>query len=173
MRRADVRGVGEYPPSSELAAIRGARADATTKSAASGCRVSMAKAKAKQPAKQASAAGGVPKKSHKKKPSSELIAPKPKPKRSEGNSAPAHVERTLAQGLGSQPPGHALGRPGRRPAWPSLPFRAFWAWFQGPVLRNQAATATTSATSCDRSCSGRRGSSTEARRKLARAGHRA
>ena len=43
--------------------------------------------KAKQPAKQASAESGVPKKSHKKKPTAELIAPKPKPARSEGNSA--------------------------------------------------------------------------------------
>ena len=98
--------------------------------------MSMAKAKAKQPAKQASAAGGVPKKSHKKKPSSELIAPKPKPKRSEGNSAAAHVESTLAQGLGSQPPEHALGRPRLRPAWPSRPFGAVCAWFHGPVFRN-------------------------------------
>ena len=95
--------------------------------------MSMAKAKAKQPAKQASAAGGVPKKSHKKKPSSELIAPKPKPKRSEGNSAAAHVERTLAQGFGSQPPEHTLGHQRRRPAWPSRPLRAFWAWFHGRV----------------------------------------
>ena len=150
------------PLSSELAAL-GARADATTKSAASGYRVSMAKAKAKQPAKQASAAGGVPKKSHKKKPSSELIAPKPKPKRSEGNSAAAHVESTLAQILDSQPSEHALGHPRRRPAWPNRPFEAFWVWFHGHVFRNQAATATTSATSCDRSCSGRRGSSTAAR----------
>ena len=146
----------------------GARADATTKSAASGYWVSMAKAKAKQPAKQASAAGGVPKKSHKKKPSSELIAPKPKPKRSEGNSAAAHVESTLAQILDSQPSEHALGHPRRRPAWPNRPFEAFWVWFHGHVFRNQAATATTSATSCDRSCSGRRGSSTEARRKRER-----
>jgi hypothetical protein len=45
-------------------------------------------AKGKLPAKQASVSvvGGVPKKSHKKKPSAEL-APKPKPVRSEGNSA--------------------------------------------------------------------------------------
>ena len=45
-------------------------------------------AKAKQPAKTASAEGGAPKKSHKKKPSAELVAPKPKPVRAEGNSAP-------------------------------------------------------------------------------------
>ena len=100
--------------------------------------MSMAKAKAKQPAKQASAADGVPKKSHKKKPSSELIAPKPKPKRSEGNSAAAHVESTLAQRLGSQPPEHASGRPGLRPAWPSRSFRVFWAWFHWHV-RNPGA----------------------------------
>ena len=143
-----------------LPALLGARADATTNSAASGYWVSMAKAKAKQPAKQASAAGGVPKKSHKKKPSSELIAPKPKPKRSEGNSAAAHVESALAQILDSQPSEHALGHPRRRLAWPNRPFGAFWVWFHGHVFRNQAATATTSATSCDRSCSGRRGSST-------------
>ena len=43
--------------------------------------------KAKQPAKQASAESGVPKKSHKKKPTAERIAPKPKPAHSEGNSA--------------------------------------------------------------------------------------
>lgn len=42
--------------------------------------------KAKQPAKQASAESGV-KKSHKKKPTAERIAPKPKPAHSEGNSA--------------------------------------------------------------------------------------
>lgn len=119
-----------YPPSSELAALAFARErDAQRRVYL----VSMAKANAEQPAKQSSAAGGVPKKSHKKKPSSELIAPKPKPKRSEGNSAAAHVESTLAQGLGSQPPEHAFGRPRLRPAWPSRSFGAVRAWFHGRI----------------------------------------
>ena len=43
--------------------------------------------KAKQPANQAIAESGVPKKSHKKKPAAERIAPKPKPANAEGNSA--------------------------------------------------------------------------------------
>ena len=134
--------------------------------------MSMAKAKAKQPAKQASAAGGVPKKSHKKKPSSELIAPKPKPKRSEGNSAAAHVESTLAQGLGSQPPEHASAAQGS-----GQPGSVGRSERSGPgfigMFAIQAPTATTSATSCARSCSGRRGSSTEARRNSKRFGRRA
>ena len=47
--------------------------------------------KAKQPAFESIAESGVPKKSHKKKPAAERIAPKPKPANAEGNSAASAV----------------------------------------------------------------------------------